>query len=112
MPLPPVWESLSTVPGEPRTRVKLNTLSESLLRDLPASTGGSGQSRIVMNNRNSVSSYPDIEFDCIRADGHCLSQRLDCVFGSVRAISAVTNDRACFGVEQNVHLQKITGRRP
>jgi len=65
-----------------------------------------------MNHRYSIGGDSHIELDSIRAGSYCLRQRLDCVFGSVRAISPVTNYRTSFGVEQNVHRQKNNGAAP
>ena len=112
MTFPSEWERLPSIPCEPRTRVKLPKLSKGLAGDFTAPVSGSINRRIVMDNNYPVGCDSDIELNRISPGSNCLCQRLDCVLRSVSAITAVTNDRACFGVEQNVHLQKITGRRP
>ena len=49
--------------------------------------------RVMNHDRYPVGGKVNVELDRVCSRGDCLRERLDCVFRSVRAIPAMTDDR-------------------
>ena len=106
MPFSSVRKCLSAVSRVIRASVEFPELGKRHSLDLAVSIGGAHHCRIVMDDRNSISSDSHVELDRIGAECDGLGERLDGVLGGMRAISAMTDYGAGLRIAENVHFLK------
>jgi hypothetical protein len=106
-----IRKRLPGIPGEVCAGIELFQVIETHARNFAVAVCRTHHRRVVMYDWNSVGRNPDVELDRLSARGNSLRERLYRVLGSIGSIAPMANHGACIGIEENVHSEKITGRR-